>query len=78
MTERTGGSDVGLAETVARRDASGAFRLYGTKWFTSATSADGAHARASGGRRPRRQRARAVLPRVRDADGRLNASPSTG
>ena len=40
MTERTGGSDVGLSETVARRDASGAFRLYGTKWFTSAVTSD--------------------------------------
>jgi alkylation response protein AidB-like acyl-CoA dehydrogenase len=42
MTERTGGSDVGLTETVAKRDtASGGeqFRLYGTKWFTSATTA---------------------------------------
>ncbi|MFO0577539.1 MAG: acyl-CoA dehydrogenase family protein [Polyangia bacterium] len=37
MTERTGGSDVGLSETVARRDGDG-FRLYGTKWFTSATT----------------------------------------
>ena len=39
MTERTGGSDVGLTETVARRDGDG-FRLSGTKWFTSATTAD--------------------------------------
>src|SRR5262249_38240589 len=39
MTERTGGSDVGLSETVARRDGE-AWRLYGTKWFTSATTAD--------------------------------------
>ncbi len=42
MTERTGGSDVGLSETIARRDDStppGSFRLYGTKWFTSATTA---------------------------------------
>ncbi|WNG17832.1 acyl-CoA dehydrogenase family protein [Cystobacter fuscus] len=38
MTERTGGSDVGLTQTVARRDAEG-WRLYGTKWFTSATTA---------------------------------------
>ena len=37
MTELTGGSDVGLTETVARPDPeSGAFRLYGRKWFTSA------------------------------------------
>jgi alkylation response protein AidB-like acyl-CoA dehydrogenase len=37
MTERTGGSDVGLSETVARIDG-GQWRLYGTKWFTSATT----------------------------------------
>jgi alkylation response protein AidB-like acyl-CoA dehydrogenase len=38
MTERTGGSDVGLSETVAKRGPDG-WRLYGTKWFTSATTA---------------------------------------
>lgn len=38
MTESTGGSDVGLTETVARRDAEGVWRLYGRKWFTSATT----------------------------------------
>lgn len=37
MTERTGGSDVGRTETIARRDGDG-YRLYGTKWFTSATT----------------------------------------
>jgi len=37
MTERTGGSDVGRTETVARRSAEG-WRLWGTKWFTSATT----------------------------------------
>src|SRR6478736_6372648 len=37
MTERTGGSDVGLSETVARKDGD-VWRLYGTKWFTSATT----------------------------------------
>ena len=35
MTEATGGSDVGLTETVARREEGG-WRLYGRKWFTSA------------------------------------------
>ncbi len=35
MTELTGGSDVGLSETIAKQDADG-FRLYGRKWFTSA------------------------------------------
>ena len=34
MTEATGGSDVGLSETVAR-EAGGQWRLYGRKWFTS-------------------------------------------
>jgi acyl-CoA dehydrogenase len=38
MTERTGGSDVAISETIARRDDRGAFRLFGTKWFTSATT----------------------------------------
>jgi alkylation response protein AidB-like acyl-CoA dehydrogenase len=37
MTELTGGSDVGLSETVAKEDSEpGTFRLYGRKWFTSA------------------------------------------
>lgn len=38
MTERTGGSDVSGTSTVARREA-GVWRLYGDKWFTSATTA---------------------------------------
>ena len=40
MTEREGGSDVSRTATVARRDADGAWTLSGTKWFTSATTAD--------------------------------------
>jgi acyl-CoA dehydrogenase len=37
MTELTGGSDVGISETVAKQEAgSNTFRLYGRKWFTSA------------------------------------------
>ncbi|HEX8908661.1 MAG TPA: acyl-CoA dehydrogenase family protein, partial [Anaeromyxobacteraceae bacterium] len=39
MTERTGGSDVSGTETMARRDGEG-WRLHGTKWFSSASSAD--------------------------------------
>ena len=40
MTELTGGSDVGLSETVAKPEPhdSKSFRLYGRKWFTSAIS----------------------------------------
>ncbi len=37
MTESTGGSDVGLTETVAKRDGAG-WRLRGRKWFTSAAT----------------------------------------
>jgi alkylation response protein AidB-like acyl-CoA dehydrogenase len=39
MTERTGGSDVSHTATSARRDPDGRWRLTGTKWFTSATTA---------------------------------------
>jgi alkylation response protein AidB-like acyl-CoA dehydrogenase len=39
MTERAGGSDVGRAETVARRDGE-AWRLHGTKWFCSAAASE--------------------------------------
>jgi alkylation response protein AidB-like acyl-CoA dehydrogenase len=38
MTESTGGSDVGLSETLARQDEQGNWRLYGRKWFTSAAT----------------------------------------
>src|ERR1044071_1158506 len=38
MTELTGGSDVGLSETVARKQGDN-FYLFGRKWFTSAVSA---------------------------------------
>ena len=39
MTERTGGSDVGISETRAVKTEDG-WRLYGTKWFTSATTSE--------------------------------------
>jgi alkylation response protein AidB-like acyl-CoA dehydrogenase len=38
MTERIGGSDAGATEAVARQSPEG-WRLWGTKWFTSATTA---------------------------------------
>lgn len=37
MTERTGGSDVSLTSTIAKKDGD-SYRLNGTKWFTSATT----------------------------------------
>ncbi|MBI4817038.1 MAG: acyl-CoA dehydrogenase family protein [Deltaproteobacteria bacterium] len=39
MTEKTGGSDVSRTETIAKRDGD-RFRLYGTKWFTSAATSE--------------------------------------
>lgn len=39
MTEQIGGSDVGLTETVAY-EVDGAWRLHGTKWFTSAVTSE--------------------------------------
>ncbi len=41
MTERGGGSDVGGGtHTVARREDDGSWRLFGTKWFTSAITSE--------------------------------------
>jgi acyl-CoA dehydrogenase len=72
MTERTGGSDVGLSETVARQEG-GAWRLYGTKWFTSAVTADMALtlARPEGNGRGGRGLAMYYVE-VRDEQQRLN------
>jgi alkylation response protein AidB-like acyl-CoA dehydrogenase len=39
MTERSGGSDVSRTATVARHDG-GSWRLWGTKWFTSAITSE--------------------------------------
>lgn len=69
MTERTGGSDVSGTSTEARRDGD-RFRLYGTKWFTSATTSEVAVTLARdpdvGGRLS------LFCLELRDADGRLN------
>jgi acyl-CoA dehydrogenase len=72
MTERPGGSDVGLSETVAREEG-GVWRLHGTKWFTSAVTADMALtlARPEGNGPGGRGLAMFYLE-VRDEQGRLN------
>jgi acyl-CoA dehydrogenase len=70
MTERTGGSDVSLTETVARRDGDG-WRLHGTKWFTSATTAEMALTLARPEGNPDGSRGLALfLVIVRGPDGR--------
>jgi len=46
MTERAGGSDVSHSETVAKK-VDGEWRLFGTKWFTSAITSEMSMALAS-------------------------------
>jgi alkylation response protein AidB-like acyl-CoA dehydrogenase len=75
MTERTGGSDVSQSETVARPDgAGGGWRLYGTKWFTSATTSEMALTLARPDGNPEGSRGLALfLVELRDAAGRLRS-----
>jgi alkylation response protein AidB-like acyl-CoA dehydrogenase len=71
MTERIGGSDVGQTETVARPEGD-AWRLYGTKWFTSATTADMALTLARPEGNPPGGRGLAMFYlELRDENGRL-------
>jgi acyl-CoA dehydrogenase len=72
MTERPGGSDVGRSETVARQDG-GVWRLHGTKWFTSAVTADMALTLARPEGNPAGGRGLAMFyVEVRDDQRRLN------
>jgi len=72
MTERTGGSDVGLSETVARRDGE-TWRLAGTKWFSSATTAQMALTLARPeGNGPGGRGLALFYVEVRDTDGGYN------
>ena len=75
MTERTGGSDVSRSETVAKQDGD-TWRLYGTKWFTSATTSQMALtlARPEGNADGSRGLA-LFLVELRDANGRLEEHP---
>ncbi|MEM8608670.1 MAG: acyl-CoA dehydrogenase family protein [Myxococcota bacterium] len=71
MTERIGGSDVSQTETVARRDGD-TWRLYGTKWFTSATTSEMAITLARPEGNPPGGRGLAVFYlELRDDEGRL-------
>ncbi len=72
MTEQIGGSDVGLSETVARQDAAG-WRLYGTKWFTSAITNQVALTLARPEGNPSGGKGLALFfVQVRDQAGKLN------
>jgi alkylation response protein AidB-like acyl-CoA dehydrogenase len=71
MTERTGGSDVGLSETVAKKDGD-TWRLHGTKWFTSATTAEMALTLGRPEGNPDGSRGLALFfVQVRDDNGRM-------
>jgi acyl-CoA dehydrogenase len=72
MTERTGGSDVGLTQTVARQGPEG-WRLHGTKWFTSATTAQMALTLARpAGNGPGGKGLALFYVETRGPDGRMN------
>jgi alkylation response protein AidB-like acyl-CoA dehydrogenase len=75
MTERTGGSDVAISETIARGvTGSGTkYRLYGTKWFTSATTSEMSLTLARPEGNPPGGKGLALFyVETRDASGRLN------
>jgi len=72
MTERTGGSDVAICETVAKKDGD-AWRLYGTKWFSSATTSQMALTLARPeGNPPGGSGLAMFYVEVRNADGSMN------
>jgi acyl-CoA dehydrogenase len=73
MTEKTGGSDVGAATTVARQGADGVWRLWGDKWFCSNANADMAFtlARPEGAAAGTRGLAMFLVPKMLP-DGRRN------
>jgi alkylation response protein AidB-like acyl-CoA dehydrogenase len=72
MTEASGGSDVGLTETIARQE-NGRWRLYGRKWFTSASTAQMALTLARPNGNPPGGKGLALFYlETRDAQGRPN------
>ena len=72
MTESTGGSDVGLTETLAKRDGV-QWRLYGRKWFTSAATSQMALTLARPEGNPAGGKGLALFyVETRNADGQLD------
>lgn len=72
MTEASGGSDVGLTETIARQE-NGRWRLYGRKWFTSAITSQMALTLARPDGNPPGGKGLALFYlETRDAQGRPN------
>ena len=72
MTERSGGSDVGSTSTIAKRETGNDYRLYGLKWFTSATTSQVAMTLARiEGAPPGGAGLSVFLVTLRDSDGSL-------
>lgn len=71
MTERAGGSDVSGTATVALLENRG-YRLYGTKWFTSAVTSELAVTLARDEAMDAEGRLSLFCLELRDAEGRLN------
>jgi alkylation response protein AidB-like acyl-CoA dehydrogenase len=72
MTERTGGSDVGSTSTIAACEEGDNYILYGSKWFTSATTSQVAMTLARiEGSAAGSHGLSVFLIRQRDHDGRL-------
>jgi len=72
MTELPGGSDVSRTETIARPGPDGLWRLYGRKWFTSATTGQMSLALARPEGAPAGSRGLALFYlELRDTEGRL-------
>jgi putative acyl-CoA dehydrogenase len=72
MTERTGGSDVATTSTEAKLE-NGKYHLYGTKWFTSATTSQMALTLARTPGAPAGGRGLSLFfVKLRDEDGTLN------
>lgn len=72
MTERTGGSDVSNTSTVGKPDGS-QFRLYGVKWFTSATTSQMAMTLARIEGAPQGSKGLSLFYlKLRDQEGNLN------
>lgn len=73
MTETAGGSDISGTETTARLGGDGVWRLYGRKWFTSATTSEVALTLARPEGAPAGSRGLALwLVARRDANGQPN------
>jgi len=73
MTEATGGSDVGLSESVATPEADGSWSISGRKWFTSAASSQMALTLARPRGNPAGGRGLALFyVETRDAAGEMN------